>query len=99
MFLILFGFVKDVNRILIVVRGDESSLGESSRFIDESFSNKALRRVYTVETNGKGEVIYETSAKLLKKVSKKNGRIEEKLKSIKGTTSVSIMCQEDEIAG
>ncbi len=99
LFLVLFGFVKDVNRVLIVVRGADEALSEASKMIDESFSNKALRRVYTVEPSGNGEVIYEVTAKLLNKISKKNGKLEDKLRQIKGTSSVSIMCQEDEIAG
>ncbi len=99
LFLVLFGFVKDVNRILIIVRGKDDALTEASRLIDESFGVKALRRVYTVETDGNGEVIYETSAKVLKKISAKYGRIEEKLRAIKGTASVSVLNQEDEISG
>ena len=99
LFLFLFGFVKDVNRVLIVVRGEDNALSEASKVIDESFSNKAVRRVYTVEPNGSGEVIYEVTAKILKKISKKNGKLEDKLRTIKGTSSVSVMCQEDEIAG
>jgi uncharacterized membrane protein YhiD involved in acid resistance len=99
LFLVLFGFVKDVNRILIVVRGDGEGLGEASKIIEESFSGKVLRRVYTIDPSGKGEVIYEASEKLYKKVSKKNGKLEEKLNEVKGVASVSIMCQEDEISG
>ncbi|MBP5554697.1 MAG: DUF4956 domain-containing protein [Lachnospiraceae bacterium] len=99
LFLVLFGFVKDVNRVLIVVRGEDNALSEASKVIDESFSNKAVRRVYTVEPSGSGEVIYEVTAKILKKISKKNGKLEDKLRTIKGTSSVSVMCQEDEIAG
>ena len=76
LFLVLFGFVKDVNRVLIVVRGTDAALTEASKVIDESFSNKALRRVYTVEPSGNGEVIYEVTAKILNKISKKNGLME-----------------------
>jgi len=99
LFLILFGFVKDINRTLIIVRGDGDSLAQAMNFIDESFSKKALRRVYNLDTEGKGEVIYELSEALLKKIDEKNGKTEEKLRKIKGVTSVSIMCQEDEISG
>ncbi|MCR5272933.1 MAG: DUF4956 domain-containing protein [Lachnospiraceae bacterium] len=98
-FLVIFGFVKDVNRVLIIVRGEANALSEGGRLIEEFFAGKAVRRVYTVDTNGSGEVIYETSAGLLKKISEKDGNLEDKLREIDGTLSVSIMCQEDEISG
>ena len=99
LFLVLFGFVRDVNRMVIIVRGEKESLAEVTNEVDTFLKNRAIRRVYNTDSNGTGEVIYEIPQTFLAKCEKNEGRLEAKLHEIKGVTSVCIMCQEDEISG
>ncbi len=99
LFLVIFGFVRDTNRMVIIVRGSSNALYEVSNFLDNFLKYKGIRRVYNTESDGKGEIIYEISESFLKKCEKSDGRLEAKLHQIKGVSSVSIMCQEDEISG
>lgn len=99
LFLVLFGFVRDVNRMVIIVRGTSDSLAEVTNLIDNFLKHKAVRRVYNTDNVGQGEVIYEVSEAILKKCENDKGRIESKIHQIEGVASVCIMCQEDEISG
>lgn len=99
LFLVLFGFVRDVNRMVIIVRGDASGLNSTVNFLDSFLMGKGVKRVFSLNSNQKGEVIFEVSQTVLNKCEKKNGHIEEKLNEIEGVDSVCVMCQEDEISG
>ena len=99
MFLVIFGFVRDVNRMLIIVRGSSSAISEVSELIDSFLNHKGVRRVYNFDVEGNGEIIYEVNERYLKKCEKKNGNIGEKITSISGVKNASILCQEDEITG
>lgn len=97
LFLVLFGFVRDVNRMLIIVRGNSTSIAEASEAIDAFLNHKGVRRVYNFDVDGNSEVIYEVNENYLKKCEKKNGSIESQITSISGVKNASIICQEDEI--
>ena len=97
LFLVLFGFVRDVNRMLIIVRGNSTSIAEASEAIDAFLNHKGVRRVYNFDVDGNSEVIYEVNENYLKKCEKKNGSIERQITSISGVKNASIICQEDEI--
>lgn len=99
LFLVLFGFVRDVNRMVIIVRGESASLSEVTNLVDAFLKNKGIRRVYNTDSTGNGEVIYEIPQTYLAKCEKSEGRLEAKLHEIKGVSTVCIMCQEDEISG
>lgn len=99
MFLILFGFVRNTNKTLIIIRGGVSALVEAEKTVDLVLAHKAVRRVHNVEIGADGESIFETTSVFLKKCEKKNGSLEEKLMGIEGIQSISIVCQDDEISG
>lgn len=98
-YLILFGYVKNNDRTLIIVRGSSDALLESDNVVDQFLNRKAVRRVHNVEIGGIGESIFETSSIFLKKCEKKNGSLERKISEIEGIKSINIVCQDDEING
>lgn len=98
MFLILFGFVRDNERILIIVRLDAGAAESVSSAVSSLFSGKAMLRVEnTSNEDKKAEMIYEISDLLLKKAEKTNGSCTKKLSEIQGVHSVSVVRQDDEI--
>lgn len=99
LFLILFGFVRNSDRTLVIVRGTFASLNEAEKVVEMVLERKAVRRVHNVDIGADGESIYETSSQFLKKSEAKNGSLEEKLAAIEGIRSISIVCQDDEISG
>ncbi len=99
LFLILFGFVRNTDRTLIIVRGGAGPLVEAEKTLQLVLEQRAVRRVHNVDFGADGESIFETSSVYLKKCEKKNGSLEEKLSGIEGINSISIVCQDDEISG
>lgn len=99
LFLVLFGFVRNTDRTLIIVRGGVGSLSEAEKVVDTVLERKAVRRVHNANIGADGESIFETSSQLLKKCESKNGSLEEKIAAIEGIKSISIVCQDDEISG
>ena len=83
--------------MLIIVRGNSTSIAEASEAIDAFLNHKGVRRVYNFDVDGNSEVIYEVNENYLKKCEKKNGSIERQITSISGVKNASIICQEDEI--
>lgn len=99
LFLVLFGVVRDVNRMLIIVRGTSAGVSAASEFVDTFLEHKGVRRVFNFDADGNGEIIYEVNERQLKKCEASNGAIEAKLTAIEGVKTTSIICQEDEITG
>ena len=99
LFLVLFGFVRDVNRMLIIVRGSSAAVSAASDYVDTFLEHKGIRRVFNFDADGSGEIIYEVNERQLKNCEKKNGAIETKITAIEGVKTASIICQEDEITG
>lgn len=98
MFLILFGFVKDNERILIIVRLDSVALEAVESKIDSMFEGKAVLRVQNNSVSeAKAEVIYEVSDLQLQKAEKVNGICVKNISDISGVQAVNLVRQDDEI--
>lgn len=98
LFLILFGFVRDNERILIILKLDSEAVETVKDLVSSMYSQKAMLRV---ENNAfeekRAELIYEISDALMRKSEKRNGSFANKLSEIKGIHSVSVVRQDDEI--
>ena len=98
MFLILFGFIKDNERILIIVRLDSAALEAVESKIDSMFEGKAVLRVQNHSVSeAKAEVIYEVSDLQLQKAEKMNGICVKNISDISGVQAVNLVRQDDEI--
>lgn len=97
-FLILFGFIRDNGRIMVIVNGEPEAGEEVEKHMGNLFGGKAALRVHNraVKTQTE-EFIYEISDKQLKKSEKRNGKLVRNLSGIEGVTSVSMVRQDDEI--
>lgn len=97
-FLILFGFVRNNERIMIMINGSNEAQEEIEDTMEELFAGRALLRVHNVSTTEQAsEYIYEISDKLMRKAGKANGSVQKNLSGIKGVSHVSIVRQDDEI--
>ena len=98
LFLTFFGFVRDNERILIVVRMEDKAMEAVNNSISSLFEGKAVLRVnnHSVEEKS-AEMIFEISDKLVKKSEKTNGMCNKVISEIEGVKSVSIVRQDDEI--
>lgn len=97
-FLILFGFIRNNERVMVVVNCDSDGGEEVEKHMGNLFGGKAALRVHNraVKTQTE-EFIYEVSDKQLRKSEKRNGKLVRNLSGIKGVTSVSLVKQDDEI--
>lgn len=98
MFLILFGLVRDNERILIIIKLELSAMEAVDSSINSMFSGKAVLRVENNSVDEKkAEAIYEISDDIMRKAAKVNGPCAKVLSGIEGVHSVSIVRQDDEI--
>lgn len=93
--MLVFGFVQNSERYLIVLRGEKESGEAIERFIDDAFHSGACLRVNNT-TNDSVEYIYEVTARQLQAVKAKGNFAEQANKAAK-LESVNIVCQNDEI--
>lgn len=97
-FLILFGFIRNNERIMVIINGEAKAGEEIEKHMDELFGGRAALRVHNhVARTQMEEFIYEISDKQLAKSEKKNGKLVRNLSGIEGVTSVSLVRQDDEI--
>lgn len=97
-FLVLFGFVRNNERIMIIVNGSSKAQEEIEDTMEELFAGRALLRVHNVSTAEQvSEYIYEVSDKLMRKAGRESGSIQKCLSEIQGISHVSIVRQDDEI--
>ncbi len=96
-FLILFGFVRDNERVLIIIRGTGKALRQTEPLLEQHFSRRARLRVHNMDHEDRAESIYELSSSLLESAQKRGGDLREQLFRVEGLDSVSIIRQEDEI--
>lgn len=99
-FLILFGFVHDNERIMIIVKLSSKSMESLESAMESYFAGKAIVRLSnsSVETE-MAEVIYEVSDAMIEQSQKTNGESPVKMiTNIEGVLSVSMVRQDDEIS-
>lgn len=94
--LVLFGSVRDNERILLILHTDGKNQEQLNNLIRLMFAGKAKLRVYQ-STGGSAEVIYEISDRMLKRAEAKGGSIAPRLEKLEGVNSISIMRQEEEV--
>lgn len=98
LFLIVFGFVKDNERILLVIRMKMQAAESVEGRVNALFEGKAaLRLSNTSLEDAAAEMIYEISESQLKRAEKKNDSCARVLSAIEGVCSVSLVRQDDEI--
>ncbi len=97
-FLILFGFIRDNGRIMVILNCEPKAGEEVEKQMGNLFGGKAALRVHNraVKTQTE-EFIYEISDKQLGKSEKRNGKLVRNLSGIEGVASVSVVRQDDEI--
>ncbi len=97
-FLILFGFIRDNGRIMVILNCEPKAGEEVEKQMGNLFGGKAALRVHNraVKTQTE-EYIYEISDKQLGKSEKRNGKLVRNLSGIEGVASVSVVRQDDEI--
>ena len=97
-FLILFGFIKNNERVLIIVRGNGLSDSEIGKHIKLYFDNKAVLRVHNFSNvDANCEFIYEVTDKLIESGEKKYGQLNDFMKQISGIEYLNQVRQDDEI--
>lgn len=97
-FLILFGFVKDNERIMIVVRMSAGAAEAVESSMNAMFEGKAVLRLSNASLEeDRAETIYEISEELLKKAEKVNDSCIRILSGIEGVHHISVVRQDDEI--
>lgn len=98
MFLILFGFVHDNERIMVVAKMDADAMEQFANQMESLFEGKAkLRLANSSAAEGRAEAIYEISDQQLGQMEKVNGSCVRVLSEIEGIRSVSLVRQDDEI--
>lgn len=93
--MLIFGFVQNNERYLIIFRGDKECRGKLETLVDERFQGKARLVVHNT-TQDTTEYIYEISQKQLKQ-AKKSGNIVDFFQSNLKLDAINIVCQNDEI--
>ena len=98
-FLILFGFIRNNERIMVIVNCTPGAGEEVEKHMGNLFGGRAALRVHNraVKTQTE-EFIYEISDKQLKRSEKRNGKLVRNLSGIEGISSISMVRQDDEIS-
>lgn len=94
--LVLFGSVRDNERILLILHTDGKNQEQVNNLVRLLFAGKAKLRVYQ-SADGNAEVIYEISDRMLKRAEANGGSIAPRLEKLEGVKSISIMRQEEEV--
>lgn len=94
--LVLFGSVRDNERILLILHTDGKNQEQVNNLIHLMFAGKAKLRVYQ-SADGNTEVIYEISDRMLKRAEAKGGSVAQRLEKLEGVNRISIMRQEEEV--
>ena len=97
-FLVLFGVVRDNERIMVVIKCDSSKTEDITRDITSFFAGKAVMKLQNVNPDkNQAELIYETSEVILKKSESANGNFAVVFGAKEGIRSVSLVRQDEEI--
>ena len=95
--LLLFGAIKNDNRMLLIVRGARNTESSVKALVFKLFERKALLRVENT-TKDNIELIYEISNKTLTKAEKRETSISDSIYAIGRIEYVNIVLQNDEIS-
>lgn len=95
--LLIFGFIKATNRMLIIVRGARNTEQHIQAVFFEFFKRKAVLRVKNT-TDDTVEFIYEVSDKLLRKAERRGQSVTEALYRIGSIEYANVVMQNDEIS-
>lgn len=93
--LLLFGAVKSNERYLLVIRSDRGETEKIEKLVDDKFKGSARLRVNNTAKDS-AEYIYELSERTLN-TAKKEGIIADYFYKNANVTSISLVCQNDEI--
>lgn len=96
--LLVFGRVRNENRILLIIRGPKNKCMDMEGIVFEFFHGKALLKVKNT-TPDMAELIYEMPRSVYQLTYKKDTDIAEKLYALGGVEYVNIVTQSDEITG
>ncbi len=97
-FLVLFGFVRNNERIMVIINGSSEAQEEVEQKMEELFAGKALMRVHNVSLDEQVcEYIYEISDKAMRKSENANGSVQKNMAEVEGVSAISIVRQDDEI--
>lgn len=93
--MLLFGFVKNNERYLLIIRGSRKNMEGAAVAVDELFGKKAHLRVRNTTAHTE-EYIYEVSERVLNQ-AKKGGDVVEFFYNKLNAEAVNVVCQNDEI--
>ena len=97
-FLILFGFVRNNERIMIIINSEKNAGSAVETQMDSFFEGKAVIRVHNSNMQSKAEeFIFEVSDKLMEQAEARNGKLEKHLSEVTRVISVSFVRQDDEV--
>lgn len=98
LFLLLFGFVRNNERIMVIINGRSEAQEKIEERMEQLFGGRALLRVHNVSMDEQvSEYIYEISDKIMRKSEGVNGSLHKNLSEIEGISNISIVRQDDEI--
>ncbi len=96
--MVVFGRVRNENRMLLVIRGERSKMSEMERLVFEYFDKRAFLRVRnTTEQNV--ELIYEMPRKVCELNFTHDTDVSDALYALGGVEYVNVVAQSDEITG
>lgn len=96
--MVLFGVIKDNNRVLIVLNITGSEVRDIKKAVMDYFDNKSVLLVNnTAPSSGYSELIFECSKHMVDSAEKKYGSLEDKLSGFSGIDKLSVVVQEDDI--
>lgn len=97
-FLLIFGFVRNNERIMVIINGSCQAQEEIEEKMEELYAGRALMRVHNISVECQtSEYIYEVSDKNMRRSESRYGSVSQNLSTINGVASISIVRQDDEI--
>lgn len=96
--LLIFGRVRNENRILLILRGAKAKRADMERLVFQYFDKKALLRVRNT-TQDHVELIYEMPRSVWQKNYQQDVDIADALYALEGVEYVNTVTQSDEISG
>lgn len=95
--LLIFGNIKNDNRMLVIIRGDRSVEQKIMATVFNMFNRKAIMRVKNT-TDHSVEFIYEISNKMLAEADRREVSVTDSLYALGNIEYVNIVMQNDEIS-